>query len=63
MRFRSLPFAAGLIVLPCSFARTVKYWVRWFRDLALIFRPALVVFVPVVVLAFAMSKDLVPLPF
>ena len=41
---------------PCSFANSVADWARWARDLSNIFRPALVVFVSVVVLAVAVSK-------
>jgi len=45
-----------------SFARTVGDWARWARDLGLIFRPVLVVSVPVVVLAVAVSRGLVTIP-
>jgi hypothetical protein len=48
---------------PCSFARTVGDWVRLARDLGLIFRPVLIVFVPAVVLAVAVSRGLVKIPF
>jgi NAD(P)-dependent dehydrogenase (short-subunit alcohol dehydrogenase family) len=46
-----------------SFARTVGDWVRLARDLGLIFRPVLIVFVPAVVLAVAVSRGLVKIPF
>jgi len=39
-----------------SFAKTVGNWARWARDLGLIFRPVLMVSVPVVVIAVAVSR-------
>lgn len=47
----------------CSFATIVGDWVRWIRDLSIIFRPVLIVFVPVVVLAVAVLRGLVTIPF
>lgn len=46
----------------CSFATAVRDWVRLARDLALIFRPVLIVLIPVVVLAVAVSRGLVRFP-
>ncbi|KAH9055809.1 hypothetical protein EDB83DRAFT_1088739 [Lactarius deliciosus] len=46
-----------------SLARTIGDWVRLARDLDRIFRPVLVVSVPIVVLAVAVARGLVTLPF
>jgi hypothetical protein len=47
----------------CSFATAVKDWLRLFRDLAHIFRPVLIVAVPVGGLAVAVSRGLITIPF
>ena len=48
---------------PCSFARTIGDSARLARDLSHIFRPVLIPLVSVVVLAVAVSRGLVKLPF
>jgi hypothetical protein len=47
---------------PCSFASAVEDWVRLARDLALIFRHVLIVFVPIVVLAVAVLMGFITIP-
>ncbi|KAH9010575.1 hypothetical protein EDB85DRAFT_2161127 [Lactarius pseudohatsudake] len=46
-----------------SLARTIRDWMRLARDLSHIFRPVLVVSVPIVVLAVAVVRGLVTVPF
>jgi hypothetical protein len=62
----SVSCASSLMVFgPCfrSFATAVRDWLRLVRDLAHIFRPLLIVAVPVGGLAVAVSRGLITIPF